>query len=246
MFYRDSNGQVVGVLCDWDLAASAEEIGKDDPLAIDQDFYKSVKGRITDPSREIGTQKVSSKLPAIYNNLLVEHETEDETTHKCKARYRTGTGPFMAMDLLQEGNPPIHLYRHDLESFFWVLAYFVITHNPTQHTIGCIKQWTSRNLISVGMAKASFLSSPSTQDFIAARMDPQYVPIWKSALWKLGRIFRRIHRQLERVMDWQIEYVNAEEEGRSKDQARAASKLESIAKKRASAIDYNTFMDHLL
>ncbi|EUC60699.1 hypothetical protein RSOL_361000, partial [Rhizoctonia solani AG-3 Rhs1AP] len=35
---------------------------------------------------------------------------------------RTGTLPFMAIDLLVEAPPP-HLYRHDLESFFYVLVW---------------------------------------------------------------------------------------------------------------------------
>jgi hypothetical protein len=34
------------------------------------------------------------------------------------ARHRTGTIPFMACDLLVD-EPPVHIYRHDLESFFY-------------------------------------------------------------------------------------------------------------------------------
>ena len=67
MFYRDSNGQVVGVLCDWDLSASAEEVGKDDPLAIDQDLYNAAADNVLDPLQDARTQKVRSKLSTIYN-----------------------------------------------------------------------------------------------------------------------------------------------------------------------------------
>ena len=161
MFYRDSDGQVVGVLCDWDLSASAEDLGKYNPLAIDQDTYKEVEDNTVAPLQDVRTQAVRSKLSTIYNASTVEDDTGDEITQKRKARYRTGTEPFMAMDLLQEGKPPIHLYCHDLESFFWVLAYFVMTYNPTQHTVGCIKEWTSHDLISVGKAKAGFLPEQS-------------------------------------------------------------------------------------
>ncbi|KAJ6606432.1 hypothetical protein DFH09DRAFT_1120195 [Mycena vulgaris] len=35
-------------------------------------------------------------------------------------KHRTGTGPFMAVDLLVD-DPPAHLYRFDLESMFYVL-----------------------------------------------------------------------------------------------------------------------------
>lgn len=40
-------------------------------------------------------------------NRTIEHE-------------RTGTIPFMAIELLSSS--PVHLYRHDLESFFWLLV----------------------------------------------------------------------------------------------------------------------------
>ncbi len=39
---------------------------------------------------------------------------------------RTGTMPFMAVDLHESpSNPPPHLYRHDLESFFYVFLFVV-------------------------------------------------------------------------------------------------------------------------
>ncbi|KAA1478354.1 hypothetical protein DENSPDRAFT_743249, partial [Dentipellis sp. KUC8613] len=38
------------------------------------------------------------------------------------SRHSTGTLPFMAMELLSE-EPPVHIYRHDLESFFWILMW---------------------------------------------------------------------------------------------------------------------------
>ncbi|KAJ7202941.1 hypothetical protein B0H12DRAFT_974527, partial [Mycena haematopus] len=34
-----------------------------------------------------------------------------------------GTEPFMALDLLAKDAPPPHLYRFDLESLYYVLAY---------------------------------------------------------------------------------------------------------------------------
>lgn len=38
------------------------------------------------------------------------------------SKHRTGTKPFMAIDLLSD-NPPHHLYRHDLESLFYVMLW---------------------------------------------------------------------------------------------------------------------------
>ena len=38
------------------------------------------------------------------------------------SKQRTGTKPFMAIDLLQR-NAAVHMYRHDLESMFYVLVW---------------------------------------------------------------------------------------------------------------------------
>ena len=51
---------------------------------------------------------------------------------------RTGTIPFMAIDLLDGGldRRIPRLYRHDLESFIWVLAYITVTYKEyTDHNI---------------------------------------------------------------------------------------------------------------
>ena len=37
-----------------------------------------------------------------------------------------GTLPFMAIDLLPESPPIKRYYRHDLESFFWVIVWAVV------------------------------------------------------------------------------------------------------------------------
>ncbi|KAF8074552.1 hypothetical protein FPV67DRAFT_1473963 [Lyophyllum atratum] len=45
---------------------------------------------------------------------------------------RTGTVPFMAMELLQR-NPPPHRYEHDLESFFYVLVWAAVHFDIRNH-----------------------------------------------------------------------------------------------------------------
>jgi hypothetical protein len=49
-----------------------------------------------------------------------EHPIPDQASSK----QRTGTLPFMAIDLLEK-NPPLHGYRHDLESFMWVILFHI-------------------------------------------------------------------------------------------------------------------------
>ncbi|KAJ7196005.1 hypothetical protein C8J57DRAFT_1107045, partial [Mycena rebaudengoi] len=41
------------------------------------------------------------------------------------SKHRTGTAPYMSVDLLVTGPPPPHLYRFDLESLFYVIVYIV-------------------------------------------------------------------------------------------------------------------------
>ena len=77
MYYRDGDGNVMGVLNDMDLAS-----------------------------------------------LIWDHGP--------KGNERTGTVPFMARELLQEGalNGEVeHRYEHDVESFVWVLAWVCVRYN---------------------------------------------------------------------------------------------------------------------
>ncbi len=45
------------------------------------------------------------------------------------SRQRTGTAPYMAIDILEESPSPVHLYRHDLESLYYVLICVVCPRN---------------------------------------------------------------------------------------------------------------------
>ncbi|KAH9884212.1 hypothetical protein C8Q73DRAFT_796335 [Cubamyces lactineus] len=50
---------------------------------------------------------------------------------------RTGTYYFMAIDLLDPmAKAALHTYRHDLESFFWVLLWIVLRHTAHNHANG--------------------------------------------------------------------------------------------------------------
>ena len=233
MFYRDSRGDVVGVLCDWDLAASAEDIGTYDPLSIDKSFYETVKSLAF--CTEVQSDLTTSN----------EDDIEDEAPQKRKPRHRTGTVPFMAMDLLQHEEPPMHLYRHDLESFFWVLVYFVATHNPARHTIGRIDQWNNGDLLAVGHAKADFLTYPPTQNLIKTRMDSRYKPIWLKTLWPLACKLDDLHADYFIEQNRKRQYVRARAEGREKDVTRISKELKAIAEKRSKGIELNDFLNAL-
>ncbi|EPS97614.1 hypothetical protein FOMPIDRAFT_1024927 [Fomitopsis schrenkii] len=74
-----------------------------------------------------------------------------------KPRY---PGFFMAVDLLRDEPVPIwHLYRHDLESFFYVLVYVCAAWDPILKRFGHLSAWEHRSLATIRNAKADFLKN---------------------------------------------------------------------------------------
>ncbi|KAI0781941.1 hypothetical protein C8Q75DRAFT_544417 [Abortiporus biennis] len=63
----------------------------------------------------------------VLNDFDLATIDRDGTASRPTGNLRTGTQPFMAMDLLKKagrkGGIP-HLYRHDLESFIWILVWY--------------------------------------------------------------------------------------------------------------------------
>lgn len=78
------------------------------------------------------------------------------------ARHRTGTIPFMAHDLLVD-EPPVHLYRHDLESFFyilvWAAVHFDIQNKTRLPTHAALKIWDDDSLNIAHCAKSALFST---------------------------------------------------------------------------------------
>ncbi|THH17571.1 hypothetical protein EUX98_g9103 [Antrodiella citrinella] len=151
MFYREKSAsgeqKVVGVLADWDFA----EEQTDEPVKAEDKRMAYEAG--PDSARHQEVQK------------------------RQKAKYRTGTGPFRSFELLCLSPPPAHLYRHDLESFFWVLAWFCAVFDPILHTVGFVPAWHQSHLKSVGLAKREFLEVDSEFDRVCSKTHPTYKPV---------------------------------------------------------------------
>lgn len=78
---------------------------------------------------------------------------------------RTGTPPFMALELLV-ATTATHFYRHDLESFFWVLLWIMVHYNLSgepQKKTSSISDWgelaKKDTMASIGVMKSGFLST---------------------------------------------------------------------------------------
>jgi serine/threonine protein kinase len=73
---------------------------------------------------------------------------------------RTGTKPFMAIDLL--GNPTdVHRYRHDLESLFYVIVYVTSRyHNGQEIDNPPLQDWVDLGEVALKAVKRGFFSDP--------------------------------------------------------------------------------------
>ena len=64
-------------------------------------------------------RKEGDKVYAVLNNFNLAVSADVKST---LSKQRTGTKPFMAIDLLRP-DPLVHMCRHDLESIFYVLVW---------------------------------------------------------------------------------------------------------------------------
>ena len=81
------------------------------------------------------------------------------------SKQRTGTKPFMAVDLLDESQVLQHCYRHDLESMFYAIYWHTRLHFHTDSTDNSkdkamYRSWNEHSQQTLFMAKMVFLNSP--------------------------------------------------------------------------------------
>ncbi|KAG6917064.1 hypothetical protein DXG01_004036 [Tephrocybe rancida] len=101
---------------------------------------------------------------------------ENDDIQLSTATHRTGTVPFMAMDLLVNNSPPPHLYRHDLESFFYILVWSAVHHDFTNKTrlstSPALEEWNVDEFKTALKAKISFFTVVGDLDLVIANVLP--------------------------------------------------------------------------
>lgn len=143
-FMRDD--KIIGVLCDWDSAEHHRD-GVNDMVQSD------VARPSDNDEGSLRSERITSR---ISNQPYLEQPT-------AALGHRTGTGPFMAMDLLRDDSDdlPLHKYRHDLESFFYIYACAAATYDPNSEVnMWALPAWDLESLLTIGINKKKFLTVP--------------------------------------------------------------------------------------
>jgi hypothetical protein len=117
-------------------------------------------------------RKINGKVYGVLNDfdLSVLLANEPRST----SNQRTGTEPYMAVDLLVTGPPPPHIYRFDLESLFYVIAYVVCQyHDGEKIDNPPFDAWDHLPTTALRAEKWQFLAVamtvPPTSNFFALR-----------------------------------------------------------------------------
>ncbi|KAJ6521736.1 hypothetical protein B0H19DRAFT_1203531 [Mycena capillaripes] len=117
-------------------------------------------------------RRIDGKIYGVLNDfdLSVVLGNEPRSTSK----QRTGTEPYMAVDLLVTDTPPPHLYRFDLESLFYVIAYIVCQyHDGNKIDNPPFDNWDHLPTLALRAEKRQFLAdamtTPPTSNFLVLR-----------------------------------------------------------------------------
>ncbi|THH31246.1 hypothetical protein EUX98_g2951 [Antrodiella citrinella] len=184
MFYRSKDEGAVGVLCDWDLAKHLTQ----EDITMDIIVEDTIKSKISKASSQApSAAALREAQPTIRGPVAARAFLVSERESRC----RTGTGPFMALDLLRFRQVPQHLYRYDMESFFYVLVWFIASFQPASNTLGYIDGWLLTDFEQLGINKAEAIRDRSTLRNIFAKTDDEYRPLVDSWVIKLNKAFMK-------------------------------------------------------
>lgn len=116
-------------------------------------------------------------------DLAVFVDDQDGRTLHLDRRFRTGTLPFMAMDLLDETDK-IHWVRHDLESVLWVTVWYTARYDKGIETTDAFQDWRKSNMKQLVEKKIWLLN---TTDMYKPTELFRPVTVWVFALMDLFR-----------------------------------------------------------
>ncbi|KAJ3538974.1 hypothetical protein NMY22_g4948 [Coprinellus aureogranulatus] len=102
----------------------------------------------------------------------------DEDDGLTAAIHRTGSLPFLALDLIKKTGRTVHCYRHDLEAFFYVLLWAIVHYNLKDKTRdseahACLVKWVGSRDENASLKKdiLSFEREPMADIVSAAKKE---------------------------------------------------------------------------
>jgi len=125
-------------------------------------------------------RKVNNSLCGVLNDF----DLSIPVTRVLTSKQRTGTTPYMAVDLLE--NPPTtHLYRHDLESLFYVIVVLTSRYHKGRemNEKPPLQAWFDLGGEALAEAKLAFLYLPAPQP------TPDFQKI-ENAIGRMRKMFR--------------------------------------------------------
>jgi serine/threonine protein kinase len=136
----------------------------------------------------------SAEAVGILNDfdMATERLPDAKETEVSAAHHRTGTLPFMALELVDNDEAdPIHLYRHDLESFFYILIW-AATHydfgsQTKRNTPGMMRQWLDPD--TAAEIKKKIIIGPYLKSAITPLVLAPFEGLWETWVVPLRSLF---------------------------------------------------------
>ncbi|CAL1711988.1 unnamed protein product [Somion occarium] len=144
--------------------------------------------------------------------ILNDFNTSSVVDHKgeptgATARHRTGTLPFMAVDILENPNSP-HYFKHDIESIFYVAVWCTVKlpisakmKTSISRRKQCLKNWEEGGAAAVADAKTRLV----TRGVRALRFSEEFAP-YSMWLCEVARILKDGQSAMDAVSDRRIIY----------------------------------------
>ncbi|KAG6917058.1 hypothetical protein DXG01_004030 [Tephrocybe rancida] len=178
----------------WEVG-SAEDFMEIYVDCVECHFHAYSKGRVL--HRDLSENNLMFKTvtdgtkKGILNDWdMASFVDENDEIQLSTATHRTGTVPFMAKDLLV-ATPPPHLFRHDLESFFYILVWAAVHHDfsakTRRPTVPAVVRWASEDFETVLESKSYFFTEISKFNLVLANVLPDSAGLvpWIRLLWKM-------------------------------------------------------------
>ncbi|KAI0075674.1 hypothetical protein K474DRAFT_1773125 [Panus rudis PR-1116 ss-1] len=244
VMFRRRGDQIEGVLCDWDLSSTKEDL--DALMTSTSDVDGEQDADFPHDQTDVADTQNRDAQPIDDSESLDEESGDILAGMRRRARYRTGTGPFMALELLYTpAEPPVHKYHFDVQSFFWLLCWVAARHNPDKKKLGKISQWLNKDMKTTYYNKVEFLKDSDTQEAIFKAAHPAYKPLIDSWIDNVQILFRNAARVFDAIRDLHFDMKRARRSNKMKQVNIIAASIALKEREIEETLTYESFLAEL-